>query len=162
VPAFVSLDRPYRYLFIHRRTSKSGTERLVVVMAEQISGFARDQGPGATALDLTVLGDPDAIQARRFNPPPPRRRSHLLMGSVWTHDPHASPEDDGWAERSIELALGVGDPAGVWNGQPDPSDESHFTIAYDVSGEWGMIDGWLLDDGTVKLECRDGPGKPYN
>lgn len=42
-------------------------------------------------------------------------------------------------------------------GQPDPNDESHFTIDYEVDGIRNTIDGWLLDDDTVKLEPRPLP-----
>jgi hypothetical protein len=45
----------------------------------------------------------------------------------------------------------------LFGGQPDPNDESHFTIAYESNGEKGTIDGWLMNDDTVKLEVRDGP-----
>ncbi len=41
--------------------------------------------------------------------------------------------------------------------QPDPTDESHFTIRYQfLSGDSGTIDGWLMPDDTVKIEPRDG------
>lgn len=42
-------------------------------------------------------------------------------------------------------------------GQPDPADESHFTIGYETPDGRGTIDGWLMPDDTVKLEVRDGP-----
>ena len=43
----------------------------------------------------------------------------------------------------------------VYAGQPDPADESHFTIAYRVDGRDGVIDGWLKDDG-LQLHPREG------
>jgi hypothetical protein len=48
----------------------------------------------------------------------------------------------------------------LFHGQPDPLDESHFTIAYDAGGVTGTIDGWLQADDTVKLVVRDGPAAP--
>lgn len=42
-------------------------------------------------------------------------------------------------------------------GQIDPNDATHFTIAYTVNDRAGVIDGWLLNDGTVKLEERNNP-----
>ena len=42
----------------------------------------------------------------------------------------------------------------IYAGQIDPEDASHFTIAYWLQGNTGTIDGWLLDDDTVKLERR--------
>ena len=42
----------------------------------------------------------------------------------------------------------------LW-GSSDSGDESHFTIAYQVEGGADiLIDGWLRDDDTVKLERR--------
>jgi hypothetical protein len=45
----------------------------------------------------------------------------------------------------------------LFAGQPDPNDASHFTIAYECDGQKGTIDGWLMNDDSVKLEVRDGP-----
>jgi hypothetical protein len=51
----------------------------------------------------------------------------------------------------------------VFAGQPDTQDESHFTIRYSArlsaDDAWadGIIDGWLMDDNSVKLRMRDGP-----
>jgi hypothetical protein len=42
----------------------------------------------------------------------------------------------------------------LFAGQPDPADESHFTIRYDLDGKSNVIDGWLMPDDTVKLEPR--------
>ena len=44
----------------------------------------------------------------------------------------------------------------VFAGQPDPKDESHFTIDYELDGVAGRIDGWLRADGVVALEPRAG------
>jgi len=42
----------------------------------------------------------------------------------------------------------------LW-GTSDPSDASHFTFAYRVEGNAEVVvDGWLRDDDTVKLERR--------
>jgi hypothetical protein len=44
-------------------------------------------------------------------------------------------------------------------GQPDPNDESHFTIRYEVDGRTGIIDGVLRDDADdpsdVRVELED-------
>ena len=45
-------------------------------------------------------------------------------------------------------------------GQPDPDDESHFTITYEMSGKKGTIDGWLKDEPhTLEIAVRNGPAK---
>jgi hypothetical protein len=49
----------------------------------------------------------------------------------------------------------------VFGGQPDPADPSHFTIAYTVNDRPGVIDGRLLDDGTVDLHVREGSADVY-
>jgi hypothetical protein len=45
----------------------------------------------------------------------------------------------------------------LFAGQPDPNDDSHFTIRYEVDNQPGTIDGWLQADDTIKLQIRDGP-----
>ena len=42
----------------------------------------------------------------------------------------------------------------MMGGQIDPQDPTHFTIRYTVSDRPGIIDGWVLRDGSVKLESR--------
>ena len=45
----------------------------------------------------------------------------------------------------------------IFAGQPDPVDASHFTIAYEMNSQKGIVDRWLQDDDTVKLKLRGGP-----
>ncbi len=47
----------------------------------------------------------------------------------------------------------------VFAGQPDPTDESHFTIVYEARNQRGTIDGYLQNDDTITLTIRDGPAK---
>jgi hypothetical protein len=42
----------------------------------------------------------------------------------------------------------------VYAGQSDPNDPTHFTIAYSTDGQSGTIDGWVLDQGEIRLELR--------
>lgn len=71
------------------------------------------------------------------------------MRSMWDLG-NAAPERSGWIPAWRR-------PVTLYAGQPDPADESHFTIAYESQGQKGTIDGWLMHDETVKLEVRDGP-----
>lgn len=51
-------------------------------------------------------------------------------------------------------------PAGslrMFAGQPDPADASHFTIGYELNGQPGTVDGWVVNGGRVNLRVRDGP-----
>ena len=61
--------------------------------------------------------------------------------------------------REVEL---LKEPGGlrIFAGQADPSDASHFTIAYQVRERRGLIDGWLKDDDTVLLEPREESNLP--
>jgi len=45
----------------------------------------------------------------------------------------------------------------IFAGQADGADGSHLTLVYEADGRPGIIDGWLMDDDTVKLQIR--PGK---
>jgi hypothetical protein len=47
--------------------------------------------------------------------------------------------------------------ATIFAGQPDPNDPTHFTIDYAFNGQRNTIDGWVLNDGGVKLEPRRQP-----
>ncbi|MEO6437280.1 MAG: hypothetical protein ABIP55_16175 [Tepidisphaeraceae bacterium] len=49
----------------------------------------------------------------------------------------------------------LGNQFRFFGGQVDPSDPSHWTIAYELDGRAGVIDGWLKDDGIV-LRPRTG------
>jgi hypothetical protein len=57
---------------------------------------------------------------------------------------------------SLDLELGERDRLKVFSGQVDPSDDSRFTIGFEVNGEGGVIDGQLLDGDLVTLKPREG------
>jgi hypothetical protein len=42
----------------------------------------------------------------------------------------------------------------IYAGQSDPNNASHFTISYSADARPGLIDGWLENDGTIRLELR--------
>jgi hypothetical protein len=43
----------------------------------------------------------------------------------------------------------------LYAGQPDPTDDSHFTIKYEYSDRSGILDGWLKDDDSIVIEPRN-------
>jgi hypothetical protein len=47
----------------------------------------------------------------------------------------------------------------LFAGQPDQADSSHFTIGYAIGALPGVLDGWLQDDKSIRLQVRDGPAK---
>jgi hypothetical protein len=53
--------------------------------------------------------------------------------------------------------LNIDDADTLGDGQPDPTDASHFTIACQRHGESKIIDGWMMPDDTIKLELRRAP-----
>jgi hypothetical protein len=42
----------------------------------------------------------------------------------------------------------------IYAGQSDPKDESHFTISYAADRKMGIIDGWVEDNGRIRLQPR--------
>ena len=53
------------------------------------------------------------------------------------------------------ITLQRGETLRVFAGQPDPVDPSHFTIDYVLNGTRNTLDGWLVDDGIVRIETRN-------
>ena len=45
----------------------------------------------------------------------------------------------------------------IFAGQADPADRSHFTLAYELAGQGGLIDGRVRDDGSVAVAPVSGP-----
>lgn len=52
-------------------------------------------------------------------------------------------------------ALAMGGFTKLYAGQCDPEDSAHFVIRYERDAEVQVIDGWLGDDDTVRLEPRE-------
>jgi thiamine biosynthesis protein ThiS len=68
------------------------------------------------------------------------------------------------SEEESQDVLGIpfGHSFRLFGGRADPKDPSHFTIEYEVSGERGTIDGWLMPSDTVKLHFRTPPLPPFD
>jgi len=102
--------------------------------------------PGGTrrlvGVDITgwFRGGPSPIlstHVRTFEPTPPMQLPPQRAGTT----------------TNVSLGKGEG-VLRVFAGRRDPSDASHFTIEFSVSGRAGVIDGWLKEDGSVLLEPR--------
>jgi hypothetical protein len=63
------------------------------------------------------------------------------------------------AESQLVLRRSPHDQMTFMAGQPDPKDESHFTIQYRLNDQSSTIDGRLADDGSVQMKVRDGPAQ---
>jgi hypothetical protein len=59
--------------------------------------------------------------------------------------------------RSVEIPLRPDQVMRIYAGQPDPNDDAHFTIKYEIDNIPGTIDGRLEADDTVTLKVIDGP-----
>ena len=59
-------------------------------------------------------------------------------------------------DRSVEMYRLPAEAIGIYAGQPDASDSSHFTIDYLLNNRRETIDGWLNDDNSVYLIPRCG------
>lgn len=60
------------------------------------------------------------------------------------------------ARIALDPALVTTPAFRFYAGQPDPADPRRFTIAYELNGRLGAIEGHVLDDGRVVLEPREG------
>ena len=95
------------------------------------------------------VDDPDAVAA---------------AGDTAADDGNAGASHDGAETAGAETAgaappvtIDYGHKLRVFTGQPDPADLSHFTIAYQLDGKPGTIDGRVRDD---ELVLRPSTGAP--
>ena len=117
-------------LFLHERRNRAGEARLVVVergWPERTMGDASGQGAYFSMSCLVIR--PGTAFAAPLE----------LFDSAEYVDTKARPKT---------LALRW------YAGQCDPSDDSHFTIAFQLDGKPGILDGWLLDNDTIRLQVR--------
>jgi len=61
-----------------------------------------------------------------------------------------------YSARNVDSSIQVGDDKRlfVYAGQPDPKDESHFTIDVETKATRVTLDGWLQPDDSVHFELR--------
>jgi hypothetical protein len=112
-------------LFLHARTNSKGERRLIFL---QIGGpDMRGLGYSQLYIDTPLI----------FRP-----------GTPFT-DPMETPEL--WTRN---IAVTGYNSVRYFAGQVESDDPSHFSIAYETDGKRSVIDGWLMDDDTVKLEKR--------
>lgn len=133
------LKQSHGTLFLHRRVSPAGNERIV-------------------AVELAVSWFPEAtlLQADK----------RLVRPATLTSDPvevwggtHAGDMDHPnlIGARQTLMMIDYGKDVRLQHGRPDPNDQTHFTIDCLIDGTTVTIDGWLRDDDTVKLTVRQPP-----
>ena len=116
-------------VFLHERISPSGNTRLVVVRHSVIMGKG----------DWSVI----TAGARRMG----------FFGTLGAR----SAQDELTFINTVNNADGSSFPVEsicFYAGQVAPTDTSRFTIAYEMDGKEGTIDGQLLDDDHVRLMVR--------
>jgi hypothetical protein len=136
-------------VFCHSRRNKRGVERLIVVdmMPYIFDQYLPPNPPGPHYWE--AFGE-----AWSFDP------AELWPPSVWpAFGPYSTRPEAEIMYRSANSMrdLGFGDKAVLYNGQPDPTDESHFTVSFSTGLGTGIYDGWFEDDGSVKFELRGDP-----
>ena len=118
-------------VFLHRRRSPGGTERVVAVRGLPLY---------LTSASVLQALQPVTVEQAELWPLTSRPTLH---------------------EAEFPGGFPVEADVQIFGGQPDPADPSRFTIRYTVNGSPGMIDGRLADDGTVSLVIRDGSTDVY-
>jgi hypothetical protein len=125
-------------IFLHERTSPAGKRRLVGVFLGTLGvGQYTDEGQ-VIALVVSYQSYPILHLWDRARP------NHVAA-------------DAGRLAVTRNLGEGTGQASfdsRVFFGQCNSSDASRFTINYVMGGERDVIDGQLLDDGTLKLKPR--------
>lgn len=134
-PVFSSGQLYEPRIMIHGRRSPNRPSRLVLVHAGFFTRWQHQKWPDSQrqSSDITAI---------------------VLETATWTSPGRAA----GYGKLGNGYLMSV--PIGQLSfsaGQPDPDDESHFTIKYATSDGSGTIDGWLMPDDSVKFQVRDGP-----
>lgn len=163
-------------LFMHERTTPGGQKLLVEVWLNpgyQI-GTHEDQ---TDAGNFTVFGATKRrrLMARAWSVPPAPaqpQQVHQWLTLLALPDadvpelarvpagrarPSSADDHDAAAATTRPVPVDYGSRLRFHAGQADPADPSHFTIAYQLDGKAGTIDGRVRDD---KLTLRPREGAP--
>jgi hypothetical protein len=163
-------------LFLHERTTPSGKPFLVAVRLhpDYHIGFNSNVTPGSEARVYWLTKNRRLVAEAWDYPAPPASAQQVSEWSVLLplpdrermiaevpvreRSPDASAElidVSGSSKNDPPVQIDYGNKLRVMAGQADPSDPSHFTIAYQLDGRGGTIDGWMKDAGVV-LRPREG------
>lgn len=122
-------------LFLHARKTTSGVERIVVLR--------RTPPQRRMSIDIPLAYTVTLIEAAAAREGKPVQKTFIVEEVL---DPIY---DDAAAEPALRF----------FAGQPDASDPARFTVAYEITGRRGAIEGRLVDtdsDGpTVELKLLD-------
>jgi hypothetical protein len=152
-------------LFLHERVDPSGRKFLIAVRMTYTTSFQRGRETSSDAAgEVTVK----------------QMKQRWLVMDVWPLGPGGPSVDSRGNARQLSLLLSLpdhlnrpiaqlkpgasletapvidyGNKLRFFAGQADATDPSHFTIAYDLDGRPGTIDGWLRSAGP-ELRPREG------
>jgi hypothetical protein len=159
-------------LFLHERKTASGKAYLVDVRLYPgftVSSNTSETDEGEDA--VYQMAKSRGILARAWDSPaPPAQATVEHAWSIRVALPDAGARNiaqlpmvrvgpDGKrkpvAATRPAAPIDYGNRLRVFAGQPDPADGSHFTIAYELDGRKGTIDGWVRDTG-IHLRPREG------
>jgi hypothetical protein len=148
-------------VFLHERKANDGSKRLAVVLYDAWS-HSLSELPGDVDRESNgTLNEHQWFTATSFRPgedgafsQATAQLTELSVAPDARMPVHWSPSED--AKQPGTLKIDYRDQLRVYAGQPDPTDESHFTLGYELDGKPGTIDGWLRPNGSVVLEPREG------
>lgn len=140
-------------VFLHGMTTPSGAKRLVWISFDphlDVEGSAQDGSDDAVAkvyrLSITrtlkaYVLDPEVTSVVRTS-------ANLTSSGALPSTLIIKPD------RTVQMQLK--DQWRIFAGRIDPADASHVTIAYDIDGKAGVIDGRLNDGDRLMLQPRVG------
>lgn len=127
--------RNHAVLYLGERTARNGAKRLIVAGRDTMNF-----GPVFSSFNVFVTV---------WNPGTLRRE-------MWPVTP-AHPRILSYSGPGVMLSS---KDLRFWAGQNDPTDAARFTIAYEMEGGQGELEGRLSDDGTeVELKIISGPAQ---
>jgi len=149
-------------VFLHARKSADGTERVVLVEFLASESLRNNNGRSNVSGRYITVNNQRAFITHNYQA---NSNATLDIGNSRTLEIAQPNEkctaitwipgsDDRWETGQVNVNLS--NVFRLFAGQADPKDASHFTITYELDGKPGIIDGWLLNDGTVALEPRLG------
>ena len=120
---------------VHRLRTANGLERLVAIIVAPSAPLAPTASPVYSSPGIGLV-------------------AAIVRPGTWDAPPR-------WDGNSAFLRAGFETAKRLrfFAAQLDPKDESRFSIAYEMDGRTGTVDGKLEDDGNVTLKVRDGPAK---
>jgi hypothetical protein len=133
-------------LFLHRRTSRGGGQRLVLVQLSSLLVGRPDPTANGDAtcyvLQISAAGLP---LLRWTDTAPPTITEWQGASFVMTRN---------WEQGPQGVQAVMSRRTRFFSGRPDPADAARFSIDYMIGGEFDTIDGRLKDDGSIELKPR--------